>query len=421
MLLKFKMLSTASKGWVKKYFQLVSEGQISLEIPSFPSDKQHLKHLIFSQTGIVFGYPSTFIFAKQFENDKWTLDEKLTFLLFECHLYVYVSNKGLVTASGDEFIQTLMDFYEHHSVFSITKMLTFFLKESEDEKLEKLLEKRTEIKKNLIENKVWVNYLSNTFVYLDVILFDEFMRTKRTLTVSNYADYAENALYALILATHADGIIEIKERQLFDVFLASAKIHDKKKDEIEELFKADIPLASISRESLKNELFSRFLLDISVLAIFANQDAHPEEKEYLKFFCDYLNIEDDALNETLVMVENFVIKHNDEIAFLSNSNAVEKLYGNVSQRWIKILGRNKDKLAKELHQSKELVSLIKKSTTKELTKEEKEKVKTQFLDIVKSMPALAIFLLPGGAILLPLVLKIIPDLIPSAFRENEVD
>jgi len=43
------------------------------------------------------------------------------------------------------------------------------------------------------------------------------------------------------------------------------------------------------------------------------------------------------------------------------------------------------------------------------------------MDLVKSMPALAIFLLPGGALLLPLVLKIIPDLIPSAFRDNEIE
>ena len=55
------------------------------------------------------------------------------------------------------------------------------------------------------------------------------------------------------------------------------------------------------------------------------------------------------------------------------------------------------------------------------SKEEKETVKLQFMDIVKSMPSLAIFMLPGGAFLLPLVLKIIPDLIPSAFRDNEVE
>ena len=94
---------------------------------------------------------------------------------------------------------------------------------------------------------------------------------------------------------------------------------------------------------------------------------------------------------------------------------------NVSKRWVKILGRNKDKLALELRQSKELVQLIRKSSKEELSKEEKEKVKSQFMDIVKSMPALAIFLLPGGALLLPIVLKIIPNLVPSAFRDNEID
>jgi hypothetical protein len=55
-----------------------------------------------------------------------------------------------------------------------------------------------------------------------------------------------------------------------------------------------------------------------------------------------------------------------------------------------------------------------------LSKDEKEVVRTQFMDIVKTVPSLAIFLLPGGAILLPIVLKVIPNLIPSAFRDNEV-
>ena len=83
--------------------------------------------------------------------------------------------------------------------------------------------------------------------------------------------------------------------------------------------------------------------------------------------------------------------------------------------------RNKDKLGTEIKQSKDLIFLVKKSATQDLTKEEKELVKTQFKDIVKSVPALAIFMLPGGAVLLPLILKVIPDLVPSAFKENEID
>jgi len=81
--------------------------------------------------------------------------------------------------------------------------------------------------------------------------------------------------------------------------------------------------------------------------------------------------------------------------------------------------KNKKRLAKELQESKELVSLLKKSTYNKLTDEEKEKVKEQLLDICKAIPAFAVFMLPGGALLLPLLIKLIPDILPSAFREDE--
>jgi hypothetical protein len=83
-----------------------------------------------------------------------------------------------------------------------------------------------------------------------------------------------------------------------------------------------------------------------------------------------------------------------------------------------LLNRNKKRLYKELQQSKEAMSLIRKSTHASLSDEEKEKIRVQLLDIFKAIPSLAIFMLPGGALLLPLVIKLIPDILPSAFRED---
>ena len=80
--------------------------------------------------------------------------------------------------------------------------------------------------------------------------------------------------------------------------------------------------------------------------------------------------------------------------------------------------KNKKRLAKELEESKELVFLMKKSITTNLSDEEKDKVKEQLLDICKAIPAFTIFMLPGGALLLPLLIKLIPDILPSSFRED---
>jgi hypothetical protein len=163
------------------------------------------------------------------------------------------------------------------------------------------------------------------------------------------------------------------------------------------------------------------VIDISALVILSNHQAVSEERKFLLELTQFFGNGENELNESLALTEQFIINNHQKVPFLSDSSAVEKIYGSLSKRWIKILGRNKDKLATELKQSKELVYLIRKSTTTELTKAEKELVKEQFKDIVRSMPSLAIFMLPGGALLLPLVLKVIPDLIPSAFRDNKLE
>ena len=83
-----------------------------------------------------------------------------------------------------------------------------------------------------------------------------------------------------------------------------------------------------------------------------------------------------------------------------------------------LLQKNKLRFLNEVQESKELVSLLKKSVLEPLTKEEKKKVKEQMLDICKAVPAFTIFLLPGGGLLLPLLVKLIPTILPSSFRTD---
>jgi len=82
-----------------------------------------------------------------------------------------------------------------------------------------------------------------------------------------------------------------------------------------------------------------------------------------------------------------------------------------------LLQKNKQSLLQELKESKELVVLLKASTTRKLKEKEKKSIKEQLLDISKSIQAFTVFMLPGGALLLPLLIKLIPNLLPSAFRE----
>jgi hypothetical protein len=417
------MVLPGSKGWIKKYFDMVDKGQIELnnELPK-NIERDSFIHAALGRTGIIFGFPSRLHYAKDLDDSKWTSEEKLKLLLFESHLFVYRTKLSENDCFDQkEFIESLVEFYGKYNASSITKMFSYFLKESVEEKLESILTKRVDIKMNLLDNKFWVNYLNNVFIYLDVILFNDFLVNKKSSTLFNYDEMAMNALTAIALASFSDGEIEHQERSMFKVFLASANLSDLQREIVEARFEKGGDFNDFTDQAQTNWLFKRFLFDLSVFFIFANHHAAVEEKEHLKKLSAFLELSDNELNESIALTEQFIINNQDKIPFLKTSSSVEKVYSSLTKRWVKILGRNKDKLAVELKQSKELVSLIRKSTVRELTKEEKETVKTQFKDIVKTMPSLAIFLLPGGAFLLPLILKIIPDLVPSAFRDNEVE
>ncbi len=411
-----------SKGWIKKYFDLVSKGKIdtSVDLPE-KVDLEAFMHAALGKTGIVFGYPSSLLFANDIDDSRWTSEEKLKLLLFEAHLFVYKIHKTEEEFTLEHFSEQLVAFYGQHNAYSISKLFTFFLKETQEEKLEDILSKRVDIRLNLLESKFWINYVSNVFIYLDVILFHQYLSEKKKSTIYHYDELAMNALTAITLASYSDGLIEEKERSMFKVFLASANLSDTHRSLAETRFENGGSFKDFNSQIKKSKLGKRFLVDLSAFVIFSNHEAVTKEKEFIKDLCDFLGFGEKELNESLALTEQFIINNHEKIPFLANSSSIEKVYGNLSKRWVKILGRNKDKLATELKQSKELVFLIKKSATTDLTKKEKEMVKEQFKDIVKSMPSLAIFLLPGGAFLLPLVLKVIPDLVPSAFRDNEVE
>ena len=84
-----------------------------------------------------------------------------------------------------------------------------------------------------------------------------------------------------------------------------------------------------------------------------------------------------------------------------------------------LLLKNKLRLYQELYESKEALFLLRKSTRTPLNEQEKLKVRVQLLDICKAILSLVVFMLPGGALLLPLLIKLLPDILPSAFRDEQ--
>jgi hypothetical protein len=87
-------------------------------------------------------------------------------------------------------------------------------------------------------------------------------------------------------------------------------------------------------------------------------------------------------------------------------------YNQVSESFIKRVARiaekNKGRLMKELQNSDDVMSLLRKARSNELTLEEKERMRKDLIQILKTVPTFVIISLPQKFLTLPILLKILP-------------
>jgi hypothetical protein len=95
--------------------------------------------------------------------------------------------------------------------------------------------------------------------------------------------------------------------------------------------------------------------------------------------------------------------------------AADKVVDRVSTAVTENLGA----VATEIRETGELGFLLTKAAAgQRLTGEEKKKIRAQLIDLAKVVPALALFAAPGGSILLPLLVKLLPfNVLPSAWEK----
>ena len=170
-------------------------------------------------------------------------------------------------------------------------------------------------------------------------------------------------------------------------------------------------------EGNRSTLENLYLYEVAHMTLLSDGVVYENEQIFLYEFALKLKLNKTKENTGCELV-NFISKYKKELPFFNLNHPVKQFYNNTQDNIGKLVSRNKTRLIKELSESKELVKLLRKSTQHDLSFEEKKKVKKQLLDICKTIPSLTIFLLPGGGLLLPILIKFIPQLLPSAFNEN---
>ena len=259
-------------------------------------------------------------------------------------------------------------------------------------------------------------------IFHDLLLYTDYQKgISPELIKANRQQISLDVIRVISLAAQADGQLSEEEEAIFELFMASADLDRTGRELAKQFWENSTDISDLSLSENRSWMMNRYLIEIAVLTVWSDRVVTSSELLFLDKMTQRLGIPKEECDKSFIAIQAFVMNNYEIVPFLKGKNEAEMFMAGAAERWRNILGRNKEQLAAELKESKELVGLIRKSTTEELTKEEKERAKNQLKDLARTIPSLTLFMLPGGSLLLPIVLKIIPDLVPTSFRSNRID
>ena len=391
-------INPSINGWIEKYIN-----QYANEISHYATEEDFF--MACQNSGLIYGYVVNYHLNSEVDDKKWDTEEKIKVGFFSTLIALYKVQKG---KDVEEFIETIIQFYNQISKGKFSFMKMVLPDANSFQKLESIINERLQTNDNIV-TKNFTHMVTNAMLFIDVLAF-EFYLKNNTISLDFFKDLERKCLALIMLSLN----VKIDKSE-YDLMLLKMFENSLRYSKVSKINEAEI--LELIFEGNRTTLENLYLYEVAHMTLLSDGVVYDNEQIFLDDFAIKLNLNKTRQNTGYELV-NFINKYKKELPFFNLNHPVKQFYNNTQDNIGKLVSRNKTRLIKELSESKELVKLLRKSTQHDLSFEEKKKVKKQLLDICKSIPSLTIFLLPGGGLLLPILIKFIPQLLPSAFNEN---
>ncbi len=422
-------MDPSSKNWLTLFvdeFQLrLVENYAKLNTICTTNSLSAFTHSYLHSSGLFYGYAKNHQFVEYKNADSWNDADDFKIALIEGLFWSYVihlDSQGKLNTSNSyddilvECIQKIYDFY-----------VLFTMNDTQNRKYRSIFSQKIDVKTTIeyiIDTRVnnptmlkrdfWKGSQFNIFSGLDVLYFALWLQ-------GDYAyDRRDDIKQEIVTLTKQASSLEkhsLKNgKSLVSYLISSGNFKPETIEKIENNVDIDFSICN-----QKESYFIRLcLFDFAAFACACDNSLIVNEILFLTDLARKLNLHEDDTQQSLVTITNFLWLYGDKIFYLQYGEGFDVIKKSFVNRFQAFVQKNKKKIVSEVLESKELIELLRKSMNEDLSPEEKEKIREQILDVLKTIPSLAIFALPGGAFVLPILLKILPEeiLIPSSFRNK---
>ena len=446
------MLNYRKSSWLNRYLHYRTETPFALteaylEFADDESAVEKFDDCLYSEVkenGILFGCP---VISESLRD----LAKKLyfprqrggTILLFLETLFsiAFIENQSLTSNSEDEeyshlhqarLLKIFLLFLQYHlpdSYYRIPQDVSFQDLLDENESLNGALKKLELV---LLDTVTLQGYSSlgnrqNNFAFAKLYFFLLWARENAEDDVSAPEKYLvldrqlrEEMIIMFAALIWADDFVADTEQQVIEKYIEQTGLKELKVKELIRMIREPVKISDL-HYSFTTVIISNYLVEqLILLSLINNQEAW-QERELIEKISLHLGLSHEKLEQLYYSVADFFYVHNERLEFLKNNAAFTQFQDYMNDKVLKLVKKNMANIMTEVKETKKLSELLLKATTQPLTSHEKQKVQEQLMDIVRSIPALAIFALPGGGILLPVLIKVLPfNILPSSFQDEPV-
>lgn len=390
-------------------------------IPNFINRFQHKKlvgnftspydfYSELKRTGFIYGVSVSAIPKGMISHLKLTREELTKVNLFHSLYYTYFSHVPVGT--DEELLKSIVAFYKYLEMGKSRFFQKLNLSHTLPNQVENILSARVQESAGLLK-KNSVSILTYAFLYCDILAYQLWLKDPNS--TKTYYRNLENDLIQLCF----EALNSKKKKNKYDILLLEL-FENPTGNYAKEEDKSSKARLILDKELADMPFQKLYKLDLCCLAMWSDGQFDINERLFLDVLLEKLELTSEELDRSIGAITSFTDKQGSRIRLFEYSHPIKIFYKQSAATVKLLIIRNKDRLLKELNESGELVILLGHSARRDLTPKEKSKVKLQLLDICKTIPSLAIFLLPGGSVLLPLLVKFIPKLLPSAFQDNRI-
>ena len=399
------MINPSATGWIDKFF-------LKQKTSLLPTET-HFNTFYYKvrETGFIYGHIVAFDTPFEIVTKGWLQNEisKVALLNTLYGVYKLTTNDS----DSEKFISKTVEFYNEMNPQGFNLFRKVLPDSSASLNLEKIIDSRVQTNVDII-SKNFSHIVTNALLFIDVLAYSQYLTHGKI--PEKYLKKLEEAIVSIVsLALKTKSNKSKYDDLLIKLFESSVRYS--------KFSKVNVQSQNFGMDELKLDYFTtilekQYLVDMAGMALWSDRIIQKNEAYFLYKLAELMEIPDEFVTDSISKTNEFINKYKKEIPYFNYSNPVKHFYDQTTQTVVTLITRNKNRLVREIVQSKELMVLLAYSTRRDLDAKEKKKVRKQLLDICKTIPSLAIFLLPGGSLLLPIFIKFIPTLLPSSFNEN---